>query len=134
MTKKKVDNKSRDSFRIWLKDTFNELSDIFLTDSYTIDYVDANDNGSPTKVLAVSCRFEYRTIKIYVYENAYQYYKKGELDYLKMVITHELAHVITSRLADLGEDRFISRQEFVRAVEETASSLCITLWNLYKKQ
>ena len=124
-TKKKFDKKSTDEFKSYIENRFKEYLDKYII----IDFVDINFNynlnnsivsGELGGEVVFDCSYiqPYRQFHVNIHKMALTMWETGNIKKLEDGIIHELAHLHTSKLADMAEDRFTSKKQLMEVNEE----------------
>jgi hypothetical protein len=126
-----MDNKKqtkKELFEDWIERNVKILTNMYGIGETTIIVNSDNrpghskrDNG--TVVFTITYSTVYRTANLYYYPCALEFFEKKKFKMLTQALTHEIAHILTCRLADIAEHRYTSAREVDEAVEELTETI-----------
>jgi hypothetical protein len=119
-------------FNRWLDKNTTLLIDLYGIGNITLSIDDQSGNAPRNKqgadvLFRIHYSLPYRTANIWYYQKAINLFKEKNFSVLRIALTHEIAHILTSPLADLATNRYVSHREIEDCLEhltETIGQLC----------
>lgn len=125
-------NKSKkavgDPFEKWLDEITRLLLDLYGVGGITVMFHEKKcstpaKHPEGTVMFRINHSTTYKTANIWYYPATRELFKKKKFSILRQGITHELAHILTTPLADLANERYLNRRELEEAVENLTESI-----------
>ena len=123
----------------WFSGLLPRLFQMYGLRTYTVsfatiaeDEMRQAENGG-TVMLEISHQKEYHSIFLKIHSIAYEMWNMKEYDELLDALIHEVAHIITAPLADLGMQRYVTKREIFAANEEATESIAQVARKLLRK-
>lgn len=129
MKNKKIKEEKKDEFNEWLLRNIRVLTDLYGIGSVSItltkrgEAIDASGMDNTGIPFKISYMPAYKSASIYYYQPAIELFEKKRFDILTQALTHEVAHILTEKLADLALERFVSKREIDSEVESLTETI-----------
>ena len=113
----------------WFSSLLPGLFKLYNLRSYSVSFVTLTEediregNGGGTVMLEIGFQKEYHSVLIKIHSVAYEMWNKREHEELLDALIHEVAHIITTPMADLAMNRFVGKREIMEANEEATESI-----------
>lgn len=133
MKKKNKAKLRKPPFITWLDSSIRTLLDLYGVGGTTINLrKSVKEDNSEARMVALTIRYStsYKTADIWYYPLMEKLYEEGKYSLLRQAITHEVAHILTTALADAALDRFSTKKEIdkeIEALTESIGQLCRSL-------
>lgn len=132
--KNKTTKVKKDKFRDWLDNSTKTLIDLYGVGAVTIIVHEKMTTAETDKkegvvLFRINYSTAYKTANLWYYPYTVKLYKEKKFSMLRQALTHEIAHIITEKLASLACERYASKDE----IEEATESLTETIGQLCRK-